>query len=81
MTAGGGVTTDVSGEGLLWAPGDRLLADASEVPTSKKATATATRADLVMLLLQAPLDIELWAFQIIIKQDHLGAESPEPISE
>ena len=55
-------------EGLLCPP-ERLFADASEVPTSNKATATTIRADLVMPLLQAPLHIELWVFQIIIKKD------------
>src|SRR5215831_2656916 len=59
----------VGDEGLLCALVERLFADASEVPTSNKATATTIRADLVMLLLQALPTIELLVFQIIIKQD------------
>jgi len=62
----------VGEEGLLCPPA-RLFADTSEVPTSNKATATTIRADLVIPLLQAPLDIELWVFQIIIKQDPAAA--------
>src|SRR5262249_56971149 len=54
MLGRGVISLMLGREGLLCAPpAPRFFADASEVPPSNKAAATAIRADFVMLFLQA----------------------------